>query len=296
MGAVPTLLTDVFSKAIYSTWLFSKPLRTLFDAGEGLVSALRNRAFAIERVFITHGHYDHIGGIPGLVRMRGQGRGDKGKTLAIYYPEGDRGCEITRTFVAGLVPNPSFHLEWIPLQEGARVDISEKGKFIETFPVEHIPGRRCLGFNVCETRKRLKTEYSSLDEKEIAKLASEKGHGDITEIYEKKILSYGGDGIAIAPEYIAETGLLIHEATFLDDGERGREIHATVSEAVAAAAAARASELLLFHFSTRYRANTIFKALREEVRRAGLDIPVYVILGGRISALEDRGNEPGTGR
>ena len=62
MASTPILLTDVFSKAIYSTWIFSKPLRTLFDAGEGLVSALRNRAFAIERVFITHGHYDHIGG------------------------------------------------------------------------------------------------------------------------------------------------------------------------------------------------------------------------------------------
>ncbi len=289
-------MTDAFSKAIYSTWIFSKPLRTLFDAGEGLVSALRNRAFAIERVFITHGHYDHIGGIPGLVRMRGQGRGDKEKTLVIYYPEGDRGCEIVRAFVTALVPNPSFRLEWIPLQEGVRVDISEKGKgkFIEAFPVEHIPGRRCLGFNVCETRKRLKKEYVSLDEKEIARLAVEKGHGTITEAYEKKILSYGGDSLAIAPEHISETDLLIHEATFLDDGERGREIHATVSEAVAAAGAARASELLLFHFSTRYRANDIFKALREEVRKAGLDIPVYVILGNRISALESRGNEPGS--
>ncbi len=293
MAAISDLVTDAFSNAIYSTWLFSKPLRTLFDAGEGVVSALRNRSFAIERVFITHGHYDHIGGLTGLVRIRGQGRGDKEKTLVIYYPEGDRGCELIRTFIAGLVSRPSFHLEWIPLKEGSRVEISEKGKgkFVEAFPIEHIPSHRCLGFNVSETRKRLKPEYSSLNEKEIALLASEKGPGAITETYEKKLLSYGGDGLAIAPEYVADTDLLIHEATFLDDGERGREIHATVSEALAAAAASRAAELLLFHFSTRYRPFAIFKALREEAQKISLDIPVSVLIGNRISSLEERHNE-----
>ncbi len=293
MSAISDLVTDAFSKAIYSTWLFSKPLRTLFDAGEGVVSALRNRSFAIERVFITHGHYDHVGGLPGIVRIRGQGRGDKEKTLVIYYPEGDRGCELIQAFISGLVSRPSFHLEWIALKEGSRVDISEKGKgkFVEAFPLEHIPGRRCLGFNVCETRKRLRPEYSSLDEKEIALIASEKGHETITETYEKKLLSYGGDGLAIPPEHIADTDLLIHEATFLDDGERGREIHATVSEALGAAAAAHAAELLLCHFSTRYRPPAIFKALREEAQKISLDIPVSVLIGNRISFLEERTNE-----
>lgn len=288
MGAVPILVTDAFSKAIYSTWLFSKPLRTLFDAGEGLVSVLRNRAFGIERVFISHGHYDHIGGIPGLVRIRGQGRGDKEKTLVIYYPEGDHSCQLIQAFVAALVSRPSFHLEWLPLKEGARVDISKKGKFVEAFPVDHIEGRRCLGFNVCETRERLRPEYTSLDEKKIAEIAAEKGRETITETYEKKILSYGGDGLAVNPEYVAETDLLIHEATFLDDGERGKEIHATVSETVATAAASRAAQLLLFHFSTRYSASDIFKAVRAEVAKAGLDIPVHIMLGSRISSLEGR--------
>ena len=293
MSAINDLVTDAFSKAIYSTWLFSKPLRTLFDAGEGVVSALRNRSFAIERVFITHGHYDHIGGLPGVVRIRGQGRGDKEKTLVIYYPEGDRGCELVKAFVTNLVSRPSFHLEWIPLKEGSRVDISEKGKgkFVEAFPLEHIPGRRCLGFNVCETRKRLKSEYSSLDEKEIARIASEKGSDDITETYEKKLLTYGGDGLAIAPQHISDTDLLIHEATFLDDGERGREIHATVSEALSAAAAAHAAELLLYHFSTRYSPPAIFKALREEAQKISIDIPISVLIGNRISSLEGRTNE-----
>ena len=268
------LVTDAFSKAIYSTWLFSKPLRTLFDAGEGFVSALRNRSFAIERVFVSHGHYDHIGGIPGLVRIRGQGRGDNEKPLAIYYPEGDQGCELLQAFIARLVSRPSFHLEWVPIRAGTRIEISEKGKhkYVEAFPVEHMGHRLCLGYNVCETRERLKREYASLDQKKISQLAREQGREAITETYEKKLFSFGGDGLAVNPEHVMETDLLVHEATFLDDGERGRQIHATVSEAIAAAKAARVSD--------------IFKALREQVEQAELTIPVHALLGGRISAVE----------
>ena len=131
------LITDSFSKALFSTWFFSKPLRTLFDAGEGLVSVLRNRAFAIERVFLSHGHYDHIGGLIGPIRIRRQRGGDKEKPLPIYYPEDRHGCGLMQAFAARVVPKPSFHLEWIPLSAGSRVDVSEKGKgkFVETFPV-----------------------------------------------------------------------------------------------------------------------------------------------------------------
>jgi ribonuclease Z len=172
----------------------------------------------------------------------------------------------------------------MPVKPGSRIEISEKGrgKFVEAFSVEHTSKRRCLGYNVVDVRERLKACYSSLDGKAIAGIVKEKGREEVTERYEKKILSYGGDGLAVDPDYIRDTGLLIHEATFLDDGERGEDIHSTVSEAVATARRSNASELLLMHFSTRYASADIFRAVRTEVDKAELRIPVQILLGSRI--------------
>ena len=45
------------------------------------------------------------------------------------------------------------------------------------------------------------------------------------------------------------------------------------------------TELLLFHFSTRYSPPAIFKALREEVQKISLDIPVSVLIGNGNDSL-----------
>ena len=63
MGLAQDILDNLtgYSKAMYSTWFYYKPARLLFDAGEGVASALGNFIFGIERIFISHGHHDHIG-------------------------------------------------------------------------------------------------------------------------------------------------------------------------------------------------------------------------------------------
>jgi ribonuclease Z len=59
----------MYSKALYSSWLYYSPDRILFDAGEGASSILGNKAFAIRRVFVSHGHADHVAGLVGLVNI-----------------------------------------------------------------------------------------------------------------------------------------------------------------------------------------------------------------------------------
>ncbi len=77
------------SKALYSTWIFYRPDRLLIDCGEGAATALGNNSYAIEKVLLTHGHIDHISGLPSLLWSRAAGMGDNEKPLEIYYPQGD---------------------------------------------------------------------------------------------------------------------------------------------------------------------------------------------------------------
>ena len=77
----------MYSKALYSTWIYYSADRILFDAGEGASSILGNKAFAIRRIFLSHGHADHISGLIGLVNIMNNAIGYKEKQMAIYYPK-----------------------------------------------------------------------------------------------------------------------------------------------------------------------------------------------------------------
>src|SRR5438067_1483186 len=115
MGALN--VTDVlegYSKAIYATWFYYAPDRTLFDAGEGLASRMENRAFANRRICLSHGHLDHISGLPTLVHIRMAGMGEKTKPLDIFYPEGDRYVEGLKSHLDRAMGRMSYDLTWHP--------------------------------------------------------------------------------------------------------------------------------------------------------------------------------------
>ncbi len=243
-----------YSKAMYSTWFHYKPARLLLDGGEGACSTLGNFVFGIEEVFLTHGHYDHISGVPGLIYSRASARGDKEKPLTIYHPAGDELIRLQRDYVLKTCGRLPYELNWEPLEPGQEVPLGrdrDRG-FVRGFATPHQRRSLSLGYRIMETRKRLRPEYGGLEGREIAAIAREKGRDAISETYDHVLLAYGGDSMPIDPDVVAGAEVLIHDATFLHRADREGNTHASMDEAFEVAEAANVKALALFHVSSRY--------------------------------------------
>jgi ribonuclease Z len=274
----------MYSKALYSTWIYYSADRILFDAGEGASSTLGNKAFAVRHVFLSHGHADHIAGLVGLINIRNNAMGDREKELTVYYPKGNYLVTEMMNFIARTNRRLSYPLDWVPLEPGDRVEIlvGQLPRHVEAFPTVHVHNEISLGYNVVEVRHRLKSELAGAPQEEIVARIRTEGKDSITEYYDQKLFSYGGDSVGIKPAYVADTEILCHDTTFLDEEDRKEYKHATLTEAIACARDARVKkELLCFHISSRYKAK-----LREIEAASGryddLDFKVTLVPPGRI--------------
>ena len=246
----------VYSKGLYATWVYYGPDRLAFDAGEGISSILGNKCFAIQHVFLSHGHADHISGLIGLINIRNTAMGDTEKPLTIYYPTDNWRILELIAYIARTNSRLDYDLDWVPLAPGDRVTVFEGqlDRYVEAFETVHTRHERSLGYNVVEVRQRLKDEYQSLAQDEIAALVREQGRDAITTTYPQKLVSYGGDSRAIDPDNIRDTEVLFHDTTFLDEADRETPTHATLDEAIDVAREANVQETLYaFHLSSRYR-------------------------------------------
>ena len=108
-----------FSRGMYSNWLWHKPLQLVVDAGEGLQLALGSSVFAPSWLAITHGHSDHVLGLPGFVAARRFGKGAQDKPLTIVHPIGSRGVQAVRDLLATAYGGVHFPITWCPVAPGA---------------------------------------------------------------------------------------------------------------------------------------------------------------------------------
>ncbi len=277
----------VFSKALYSTWVYYAPDRILFDCGEGVSTALENRVFAIKHVFLSHGHADHISGLMGLINIRNNAMGDHEKELRVYYPAGSPFVSELIRYFARTNRNLQYDLEWIPLQAGDRVVLLEgrMPRYIEAFGTVHARGEPSLGYNVCEVRRRLREPFRDLPQEEIVALVQAGKKDEISEEYTQILFSYGGDSVPLNPDAVRGTEVLLHEATFLADADRKEYKHATVWEAIEVAQKAGVEkELIIFHLSSRYRGD--LAGLAREIEKKGLPFKVRLIPPGELVEIE----------
>lgn len=273
-----------FSRGMYANWLWHRPLQLLVDAGEGLQIALGTNVFSPSTLAITHGHSDHVLGLPGLIAARRFGKGATDKPLTIIFPEGSKGVQGTRELLGTSYAGVVFPLTWVAVNAGFRHPLG-KGKWLEAIAVRHTDNEPALGYRVVESRKRLKAEFASLPQAEIEAAARQGRRDDLLEDVSHILFVHSGDAMPIDPTLAAGADLLVHDATFLHEEDRREPIHATTEEALDVARRAEVKTLLLYHLSIRYDRATALPTLRAQVAASGFEGECWLLDEGEFVSV-----------
>jgi ribonuclease Z len=257
-----------FSRGMYSNWLWHRPLHLLVDAGEGLQLALRSSVYAPSVLAITHGHSDHVLGLPGLLAARRFGKGAQDKPLTIVYPESSRGMRGVRALLDSTYAGVVFPVSWLPIGPGATLPLG-KNRHLEAFTVEHTSSEPGLGYKVVEERRRLKREFADWPRAALEERARNGDRGELTEPVRHIIFAHSGDAMPVPPDTVRDADLLVHDATFLHAADRREPIHASTEEAIAVAREAGVGTLVLNHLSIRYERRSALDVLRAQVAASG---------------------------
>lgn len=268
-----------YSTARFATWYFLDQLKVLFDAGDGVASALASKCQRVQHVFLSHADRDHIGGLLQFNQLAAR----TGRPLTYYYPKDSGSFPAFRQFLEQFDPSLP-RAEWVPVAAGQRIAIGG-GHVVEIGENDHIAvaGRgaagetKSLDFRVIESRRRLRPEFVGMAGEEIGRLRAAHGNDHVTQAFERGVFGFSGDVPRLDPARWRDTDILVHEATFIapDQADRG---HCELGEVVRAAADLDLKALVLGHFSNRYDADIIRSAIMREAAGAAIPFPIYAVL------------------
>jgi ribonuclease Z len=281
-----------FSRAMFSNWLWHKPLGLVVDAGEGLQLALGTRIWAVDLVVLTHGHSDHVLGLPGFVASRRYGKGATEKPLTIVYPDGSNGAEAVRDMFARLWPRETFPVEWVAAADGYERPVG-KNRVLHAFASKHGTADPTLGYRVIEARRRLKPEFSDRPQDDIRELVQRLGREAVMEEYRHVVFAHSGDSMPVDVDLVRGADLVVHDATFLEPGDRRWDIHASSREVLEMARQAGVRCLVLQHLSIRYERQDALPRLREQVAASGFAGDCWLLDDSRLIALAPEKASPG---
>ncbi|WP_136605950.1 ribonuclease Z [Paenibacillus dokdonensis] len=279
-AGVPSLQRNVTSMALR---MFEER-RTfwLFDCGEATQHQILRSSLKLsklEKVFITHLHGDHIFGLPGLLSSRAY-QGGTTKLTVYGPPELKQFVEVSLTLSQSRI---EYELEVIEHTGGLVYEDQEI--MVESLLLDHRVDS--YGYRIAE-----KDKAGSLDLKRLAEYGLKPGpaYGQLKRGESIDL----GNGQLLKPEDVLGTpkkgrivtilgdtrpcdnvltlardaDLLVHEATFMHDLKESAHNyhHCTSIQAAEAALKAGAKELILTHFSSRYKDLEHLQPLLEEAK------------------------------
>lgn len=254
----------------------------LIDCAEGTQLQMRKYGVKFQKInhiFISHLHGDHYFGLIGFIStLHLLGRK---KDLHVYGPK-ELG-EIIFTQLRASKSYLSFHIEFHPLISKTSQLIYEDEKVtVETIPLKH--RIYCNGFLIKEKQHDYRIDINAVQANNIPiawyqhlKKGKDFIDGDVkipvTDLtfppYKQRSYAYCSDTAyseSIIP-IIQNVNLLYHEATFLSNQqERAKQtMHSTIKEACTIALKAKVKELLIGHYSARYKTTEQFNEEGQKV-------------------------------
>ncbi len=273
-----------YSTALFATWYFIEELGLLFDCGDGVTAALMQKSRKIEHVFISHADRDHLTGLLQFNQLNA-----RAGLPVIYYPKDCGSFPAIKEFSVKFDPHVQG-TRWEPIVEGDKTWI-KKDIYVEAIRNNHVPANetthKSFGYRVVQVKSKLSPEYLALPANEIKKAIQTLGKDATHTTIETILLSYSGDTPCENFEYWNNSGVLIHEATFMG-GEEDKHIHthgnkhSNLEDVIRAAAQINIERLVLGHFSSRYSNEQIDTTIVKFCKAYNLKIPVYRVLPGQV--------------
>ena len=240
----------------------------LFDCGEGTQRQMMRygTGFAVDHLFVTHLHGDHVLGIPGLLQTFDFN--DRDRPVAIHTPAGTRGN--LKQLIEANGTTPSYPVRINEISAGDTV-LDRPEYEVRAIGTDH----RCasVGYVLAEDDRKGEFDRETA-EKELGippgPKYSKLHRGETIEhdgrtIQPEEVVGparpgrtfvYTGDTLPTDSVVAASEGadLLVHDATFAADrADRARATaHSTAKEAAEVARDADVRVLALTHISTRY--------------------------------------------